>query len=103
MAARDVRSTRAWRKLRDKVIEEEPECQLRFPDCCTKISTRADHILTVKKRPDLALERSNLRGACDPCNRLRGQMPDELLMPSVQRPRALDIFTPLAELPAVDS
>lgn len=89
----DPRDTRAWRKLRDQVVAEEPACRLRLPGVCTGRSTTADHILTYRDRPDLALNRANLRGACDECNRTRGSMPDHLL-PAQQapRPRALDIF-----------
>lgn len=91
--ATDPRNSRAWRVLRDKVVAEEPDCRLRLPGVCTSRSTTADHIQTYRDRPDLAMVRANLRGACDPCNRTRGSMPDDLL-PSAQaaRPRALDIF-----------
>lgn len=67
----DPRSTRAWRKLRDRVISEEPYCTLRLPGC-TGASQTADHVLTYARRPDLAMERSNLRGACRHCNQKRG-------------------------------
>ena len=63
----DPRATRAWRKLRDQVVREEPLCWLRLPGCTT-FSKTADHVLTVKDRPDLAMVRANLRGACVPCN-----------------------------------
>lgn len=67
----DPRETRAWRKLRDQVVAEEPSCQLRLPGCLGSSQT-ADHIVPVVQRPDLALVRSNLRGACHPCNMARG-------------------------------
>jgi 5-methylcytosine-specific restriction endonuclease McrA len=63
--------TRAWRRLRDQVVSEEPLCWLRLPGICTNYSETADHILTVKERPDLAMVRTNLRGACHACNRSR--------------------------------
>ena len=71
----DPRKTRAWRKLRDRVVAEEPVCQLGLPGC-TGASTTADHIVTVRDRPDLALVRSNLRGACQHCNKSRQATPD---------------------------
>ena len=71
----DPRQTRAWRKLRDQVVAEEPLCWLGFPDICTQVSTTADHLQSVESRPDLAMVRSNLRGACQPCNRARGTTP----------------------------
>lgn len=89
----DPRSTRAWRKLRDQVVTEEPACTLRFRGICTGKSTTADHIVPVSSRPDLALERTNLRGACKPCNDTRGRMPDALVVRGgATRPRALDVF-----------
>ena len=66
----DPRATRAWRKLRDQVVREEPLCWLRLPGCTT-FSKTADHVLTVKQRPDLAMVRANLRGACHSCNSKR--------------------------------
>lgn len=73
--ARDPRARdRAWRKLRDQVVREEPLCWLRLPGCTTYSQT-ADHVLTVKARPDLSLVRANLRGACHPCNHKRNDKP----------------------------
>jgi 5-methylcytosine-specific restriction endonuclease McrA len=64
-----------WLKLRETVIYEEPLCTLGFPDICTGWSTTADHVTPRSKRPDLTLERSNLKGACQECNRARGNLP----------------------------
>lgn len=72
-------NTYAWRKLRDQVVAEEPTCRLAFPDLCTGTSQTADHILTRHERPDLAMTRSNLRGACHPCNNARSNTPDSAL------------------------
>jgi 5-methylcytosine-specific restriction endonuclease McrA len=97
-APADPRKTRQWVKLRDQVVLEEPECRLRLPGC-TITSTTADHIQPFKTHPELGLERSNLRGACQPCNKKRGAKPDEQLpVDRAKRPRALDIFRPLNEL-----
>lgn len=87
----DPRNTRAWRRLRDQVIAEEPTCRLAFPGICTTVSTTADHIKPVSVRPDLALVRTNLRGACQPCNEARRTVPDEALRLG-QHAKALDIF-----------
>jgi len=65
-------SSRAWRVLREQVIREEPLCQIQIPSVCTKVSTTADHIKTVRDYPELELVRSNVRGACEPCNLKRG-------------------------------
>jgi 5-methylcytosine-specific restriction endonuclease McrA len=88
----DPRSTWAWRKLRDRVVREEPTCRLRFPGVCTTVSTTADHIKPVVSHPELALERGNLRGACAPCNDARRNTPDEVLIKGGQPSKALGIF-----------
>lgn len=86
----DPRRTRFWRKLRDRVVAEEPHCTLQLAGC-TGDSQTADHILTVKDRPDLALARTNLRGACTSCNRNRGGMRDEDITKQ-PRPSVLSVF-----------
>jgi 5-methylcytosine-specific restriction endonuclease McrA len=68
----DPIGTRAWRKLRDQVVAEEPECTLRLDEGCTLWSQTADHIINRSDRPDLAMDRTNLRGACFHCNSVRG-------------------------------
>jgi 5-methylcytosine-specific restriction endonuclease McrA len=70
----DPRSTWAWRRLRDQVVREDPWCWLRL-DVCTGRSQTADHLVPVIDRPDLALERTNLRGACHACNSKRKAKP----------------------------
>jgi 5-methylcytosine-specific restriction endonuclease McrA len=90
----DPRRTRAWRKLRDQVVLEDPECQLRLAGC-TRLATTADHIKHYTTHPELAMERSNLRGSCETCNKKRGKKTDEELgaaRDAAARPRALDIF-----------
>lgn len=69
----DPRSTWAWRKLVAQVKAEEPHCWLRL-EGCTGASTTGDHIIPVTDRPDLALARSNVHGACRPCNDKRGNL-----------------------------
>jgi 5-methylcytosine-specific restriction endonuclease McrA len=61
------RSGRPWRRLRAQVLREEPWCSIRGPKC-KGISTTVDHIVPLSLRPDLAHERTNLRGACTACN-----------------------------------
>lgn len=102
MVAFDFRRTRAWRKLRDTVVEEEPDCRLAYSGICTGASETADHIDPVKTHPERAMDRTNLRGACHPCNRHRLARTDAEVaaahargdLPST-RPRALDLFKPL--------
>lgn len=91
----DVRSTRAWRKLRDQVVTEEPRCQLQLPGCAGASET-ADHIKPYATHPELGMARDNHRGACRPCNRLRSSVPDEALrLGGAAQPRVLGIFRPL--------
>jgi 5-methylcytosine-specific restriction endonuclease McrA len=75
----DPRNSRAWRRLRDQVVAEEPTCRLRFPGICSVVATTADHIVAVSASPELCMVRSNLRGSCEPCNQARRSVPDEAL------------------------
>lgn len=91
----DPRNSRAWRKLRDQVVAEEPRCQLGM-DGCTGTSQTADHIEPYATHPHLAMVRANHRGACHHCNRMRSTVPDKnLRLGTTAQPRALDIFRPL--------
>lgn len=90
----DPRSTQAWRVLAKQVAREEPVCWLQFEGCTTR-STTGDHVIPVVDRPDLALVRSNVHGACAECNYKRGNLPIESLrLGSDQpaRPGALSVF-----------
>lgn len=89
----DPTKTRAWRVLRDQVVHDEPICWLQFPDICTRVSTTADHVIPKSVRPDLAMVRSNLRGACLPCNKARNTTPlAALALDGGTPPPALGIF-----------
>ncbi len=70
MAKGDPRGTQEFRRLTRDVVADEPVCWLRLPGC-TYWSTTADHVIPVIECRALALVRSNLRGACLPCNRRR--------------------------------
>jgi 5-methylcytosine-specific restriction endonuclease McrA len=90
----DPRGTQAWRKLAKQAAREEPVCWLAFEGCTVK-STTGDHVIPVTVRPELALIRSNVHGACGPCNYKRGNLPLESLRlgdAENSRPPALDIF-----------
>lgn len=79
------RDTQAWKRLRRRVVAEEPVCWLKLPGCTTG-STVADHVQPVATHPELALMRSNLRGACASCNRKRGGFPLERMRDADDRP-----------------
>lgn len=89
--------SRRWRALRAQVIEQEPYCQLQY-EGCTDLSNTADHIVPFILRPDLEYERTNLQGACVPCNRLKSALTqseaDERYggRPAADRPAALRFF-----------
>lgn len=87
----DPRHTRAWRKLRDQVVREEPVCWLRL-EGCTITSTTGDHIIPVADRPDLALVRTNVRGACAGCNERRNSLPVSALRLEDRAGNADDVF-----------
>ena len=61
------RTGRPWRRLREHVLREEPYRMIRGPKC-KGISTTVDHIVALSVAPELAHERSSLRGACGACN-----------------------------------
>jgi 5-methylcytosine-specific restriction endonuclease McrA len=63
--------SRAWRRLRARVLAEQPSCQIRLPGC-TGRSEVADHIIPKRYRPDLVLRRENVQGACRACNSRKG-------------------------------
>lgn len=88
----DPRSTRAWRRLKDQVVREEPHCWLKL-EGCTGASTTGDHVIPVTVRPELGLVRSNVHGACASCNDKRGTLPIEALqLGDAPRADALSIF-----------
>lgn len=63
-------SSTAWKKLRAQVLEEVGACQTD----CGRAAREVDHIIPRRVRPDLALERANLRAMCRPChNGRRGE------------------------------
>jgi 5-methylcytosine-specific restriction endonuclease McrA len=71
---RKIRSTHAWTVLAKQTIAQQPTCWLQLPGC-TQRSTTADHVIPVSTRPDLALNPSNVRGACKKCNDRRQDTP----------------------------
>lgn len=88
----DVRQTRAWRALRDRVVAEEPVCWLRIPDVCTHWSQTADHLVPVSVAPELGMSRGNHRGACHACNLWRKDKPVEELPGHAVAPDLLAFF-----------
>ena len=64
--------SRPWRRMRARVLREEPYCQVRL-EGCTRVSTTVDHIIPKALRPDLVMSRENCRGSCRNCNLKKGK------------------------------
>lgn len=62
-------STSRWRKMRQIILARDPHCQLRLQGCTDRSDT-VDHILA--KSRGGSDEPSNLQGACQHCNLLKG-------------------------------
>ncbi|SLB51882.1 HNH endonuclease [Mycobacteroides abscessus subsp. bolletii] len=65
----EIVATRQWQQLRPKILRrDDHQCQIRTPGICTDRATLVDKIIPASARPDLALDETNLRAACGPCN-----------------------------------
>jgi len=64
--------SRPWRRLRERVLREEPVCQLRY-EGCTGLSTTVDHTIPKAVWPDGVMVRENCHGACRHCNLVKGK------------------------------
>ena len=60
-----------WRAIRAEVLAESDAC-----DECGDHANQVDHIRPRWKHPELALDRSNLRPICWPCNRRKAGKDD---------------------------
>lgn len=67
-ARTDWRGHRTYRRLRDAVLAAEPLCRLCAGRGRTTAATEVDHIEPVHARPDLQMDRSNLRPLCHACH-----------------------------------
>ena len=89
--------SRPWRRLRDRVLREEPVCRVHL-EGCTIVSTTVNHIVPKAIAPELVMVRSNCQGACKPCNlklgkKSRAQVARKSVGSSRQQPaRALAFF-----------
>jgi 5-methylcytosine-specific restriction endonuclease McrA len=62
-----VYNTSAWQRLRAEVLADDAyTCAY-----CGRPATSVDHVVPVRVRPDLALERSNVVASCASCQRRR--------------------------------
>lgn len=64
--------TKDWHRIRTKVLfRDHFRCVFCRKDVKEKGKARVDHIETLKSRPDLGLEMSNLRTLCTSCDAMR--------------------------------
>jgi 5-methylcytosine-specific restriction protein A len=56
-----------WRRLRKAKLATDPICELRTR-CIGMVATEVHHVISIRDRPDLRLEWSNLRSTCKPCH-----------------------------------
>ncbi|MBX8687665.1 HNH endonuclease [Mycobacterium sp. 20091114027_K0903767] len=70
-------STAAWKKIRAGILARDNYyCQIQDPRRCLGRATTVDKIIPASRRPDLALDATNLRAACRPCNEHKGRTTD---------------------------
>ena len=69
-ASSRITSKRIWREQFVPFIlhRDHHACQIRTPGICRGRATTSDKIIPAARRPDLALEPTNNRAACAPCN-----------------------------------
>ena len=63
---RKLYNSSAWRKLRRRLLDEDPVCRR----CRREWATECHHVRKVKDRPDLALDADNAKPLCRSCHDL---------------------------------
>ena len=65
---KDPRDSRQWRALRLTILARDGyTCHY-----CGQTAITVDHILPIKKHPDLAMNADNCVASCKPCNSAKG-------------------------------
>lgn len=57
-----------WETVRAAKLATDPICEIRSV-CQGMVASQVHHVETIKARPNLRLEWSNLRSICGPCHR----------------------------------
>ena len=85
--ALSVYQSARWRALAAAVTREATHCYwCTTPAALTKLT--ADHILSIRSRPDLALDEGNIVPSCRSCQERRKRQPDPSEWPSwARKPR----------------
>jgi 5-methylcytosine-specific restriction endonuclease McrA len=60
--------SRGWERVRLAKLAADPVCELRIV-CRGLVATEVHHVESIRKRPDLRLEWTNLKSSCGPCHR----------------------------------
>ena len=93
----DPRNTKKYRELRTKVLNRDGHVCMY---CGSSEQLTIDHVLPVKKHPDMAMDVENMVIACKPCNSRKGarsqgaflaQMDTPLIFPSFLSPTRSEI------------
>lgn len=61
-------STAAWKRLRARVLAEQPLCRLCQEQGRVTLATEVDHIVSFATDMALFLDRQNCQGLCKPCH-----------------------------------
>jgi 5-methylcytosine-specific restriction protein A len=77
-----------WRAVRAAVLDAEPYCRECAAQGIQREAKVVDHILSIATRPDLRLERSNLRPMCHPCHNAKTNRIDRGFGMKPRRPKA---------------
>lgn len=80
----DPRSTRRWRALRAAVLAASTTCHL----CGRPGADTVDHLVPVRRRPDLCFDPANLRPAHRGCNAAKGDRLLRLVTVTAPKPWA---------------
>lgn len=85
-AAAKIRSSPAWQRLRAHFLAVHPICGI----CGAALAQQAHHLAPVERRPDLALDWTNLAPVCPRCHaacnsRERQGMETATLFPAFER------------------
>ena len=79
-ASSTATSTAEWKRIAAQILDRDHhQCQIQYPGICTGRATTVDKIIPAAQRPDLALDPTNLRGACRPCNEYKARTTDRAL------------------------
>lgn len=73
-----ITATTKWRTLRSHILRRDGyRCRIATPGVCTGHATHVDKITPAAQQPGLALDPTNLRAACAPCNEHKGRTTDK--------------------------